>query len=271
MAKKKDGKSETKSDFLRKALSKNPDLEYNQINRLWAKAGHPGQISNALFYQIRSKLGIRTVWTWVHESDISPRTKPVPKPTQKSMKPGPEPTPSEVYQFKITLQESKPSIWRRIQVPDCTLDKLHEYIQTAMGWTNSHLHHFSIAGRPYGDPLLMAENFDEFDYVDSTTTNLSDVLPANGERFRFDYEYDFGDSWHHEVLFEGRLQADPKTRYPICVEGAMACPLRMWAAFGGMPISWRPLPIPSMTNTTTCSTGLAENSTQSRSMPRPRL
>ena len=38
-----------------------------------------------------------------------------------------------VYQFKITLLGSKPTIWRRIQVPDCTLDKLHEHIQTAMG------------------------------------------------------------------------------------------------------------------------------------------
>src|SRR5262249_52428147 len=59
------------------------------------------------------------------------------------------------YQFKITLLESQPPIWRRIQVADCTLDSLHEHIQTAMGWTNSHLHDFKIGGRAYGDPLLM--------------------------------------------------------------------------------------------------------------------
>jgi len=41
------------------------------------------------------------------------------------------------FQFKITLLGAKPPIWRRIQVEDCTLDKLHEHIQTAMGWTNS--------------------------------------------------------------------------------------------------------------------------------------
>ena len=46
-------------------------------------------------------------------------------------------TPDTVYQFKITLLDSQPPIWRRIQVKDCTLDKLHEHIQTAMGWTNS--------------------------------------------------------------------------------------------------------------------------------------
>src|SRR4051794_24164167 len=33
-----------------------------------------------------------------------------------------------LYQFKITLKGIAPPIWRRIQVRDCTLDKLHEYI-----------------------------------------------------------------------------------------------------------------------------------------------
>jgi hypothetical protein len=42
-----------------------------------------------------------------------------------------------LYQFKVTLKGVTPPIWRRIQVRDCTLDKLHEHIQTALGWTNS--------------------------------------------------------------------------------------------------------------------------------------
>lgn len=47
------------------------------------------------------------------------------------------PASERLYQFKITLLESRPPIWRRIQVRNCTLDKLHEHIQTAMGWTNN--------------------------------------------------------------------------------------------------------------------------------------
>ena len=43
-----------------------------------------------------------------------------------------------LQQFKITLKEIEPPIWRRIQVKNCTLDKLHEHIQTSVGWTNSH-------------------------------------------------------------------------------------------------------------------------------------
>ena len=134
------------------------------------------------------------------------------------------PGSERVYQFKVTLKDSYPPIWRRIQVQDGTLDRLHEHIQTAMGWTNSHLHHFKVGEQFYGDPLLMQENFDEFGYEDSTRTKLSQVLPPTGKRFRFEYEYDFGDSWWHQVLFEGCLRVEPGGRYPVCVEGERACP-----------------------------------------------
>jgi len=109
-------------------------------------------------------------------------------------------------------------------VRDCTLDKLHGHIQTAMGWTNSHLNHFKIGDQYYGDPDLMQENFDDFGYEDSTSTKISDILPKTGKRFRFEYEYDFGDSWWHEILFEGCIRAERGGRYPLCVEGERACP-----------------------------------------------
>jgi hypothetical protein len=134
------------------------------------------------------------------------------------------PAAERLYQFKITLLDIQPAIWRRIQEKDCTLDRLHEHIQTAMGWTNSHLHDFKIGGKDYGDPLLLDENFEEFDYGDSTATKLSDILPRTGKRFRFEYKYDFGDGWRHEVLFEGCLRAEQGQRYPLCTEGARACP-----------------------------------------------
>ena len=68
MARQTDKKKETKTDFLRRWLGRNPDLDHRQINQKWVKAGHVGQISNALFYQVRSKMGIRTEWRWVKES-----------------------------------------------------------------------------------------------------------------------------------------------------------------------------------------------------------
>src|SRR5690606_36545983 len=70
-----------------------------------------------------------------------------------------------LYQFKITLLDSQPPIWRRIQIKNCTLDKLHEHIQAAMGWTNSHLHQFEIDGKRYGDPELLDDGFEDFECV----------------------------------------------------------------------------------------------------------
>jgi hypothetical protein len=134
------------------------------------------------------------------------------------------PASEQIYQFKITLLESHPPIWRRIQVSNCTLDKLHEHIQTAMGWTNSHLHQFEIGGECYGDPELLDEGFDGFECVDSTVTKISEIIPKKGKRFQFTYDYDFGDDWQHEVLFEGCLRAEEGGRYPVCVDGERACP-----------------------------------------------
>jgi hypothetical protein len=134
------------------------------------------------------------------------------------------PRAKRVYQFKITLQDTDPPIWRRIQVKDCTLDKLHEHIQTAMGWTNSHLHDFEIGVKDYGDPLLLEEMYEELGYESSLITRLSDVLPRNGKPCQFRYRYDFGDNWQHDLLFEGILRAEPRVRYPVCLAGERACP-----------------------------------------------
>jgi hypothetical protein len=93
------------------------------------------------------------------------------------------PATERLYQFKITLLEVTPPIWRRIQVRNCSLDKLHERIQTAMGWTNSHLNQFVINGERYGDPQLIDEPSDDYYCVDSTVTQISNILPKSGERF----------------------------------------------------------------------------------------
>lgn len=135
----------------------------------------------------------------------------------------PSPRPDLLFQFKITLCDCEPAIWRRIQVFDDTMDKLHEHIQAAMGWTNSHLHEFRIAGRRCGDPELL-DDVEPFAGLDSTRTLISSILPPGGAPFSFEYEYDFGDSWRHEVLLEGTPAVQSGLHYPQCLEGARACP-----------------------------------------------
>ena len=129
-----------------------------------------------------------------------------------------------VYQFRITLLDTSPLIWRRVQIEDCTLDTLHRYIQAVMEWTNSHLHHFWIGGKRYGRPSLNGCSVPKSHVIDSTQIRLSDILPANGKKTRFGYEYDFGDCWEHEIQFEGIIKPDPTTQYPVCVDGERAGP-----------------------------------------------
>ena len=97
-----------------------------------------------------------------------------------------------------------------------------------MGWTNSHLHHFLINDRRYGDPWLLEETFEEMDYRNSREATLSKILPRSGKRFPFEYEYDFGDSWWHEVLFEGCLRIDPGHAIPSALKGNEPVRLKTW-------------------------------------------
>jgi hypothetical protein len=129
-----------------------------------------------------------------------------------------------VYQFKITLLDTRPPIWRRIQVKDGTLEDLHEHIQNAMGWTNSHLHSFKIGGLEYGMSGFMDFEPDDSACGDSSATLLSAVLPTEGKLFRFGYLYDFGDNWEHEMLLECARTPESGVKYPLCSAGARACP-----------------------------------------------
>jgi hypothetical protein len=142
--------------------------------------------------------------------------------TPKARKTAPK-TGDLIYQFKVTLLDIKPAVWRRIQVPDRTLADLHGYIQAAFGWWDYHLHQFAIDGERYGPPAPDGMDFG-LETIDETGVPLGKLIPKSGRKSRWAYEYDFGDGWRHEVQFEGFPPADPKAKYPVCVEGGRACP-----------------------------------------------
>lgn len=94
-----------------------------------------------------------------------------------------------------------------------------------MGWTNSHLHQYDIDGERNGMPEMLDAGFDDdFECHDSETTRLSDFINPDEGEFVFLYEYDFGDGWQHEVLFEKYLAAEKSKKYPLCLEGERDCP-----------------------------------------------
>lgn len=125
-----------------------------------------------------------------------------------------------IYEIKVTLHDSQPPVWRRIQVrSDITLAKLHRILQCVMGWEDAHLHQFVVQGQFYG----IADREEELRKTnDERKYRLSDIVPGEGSKFQ--YDYDFGDNWEHVLKVEKALPPDEGVRYPICLEGARACP-----------------------------------------------
>jgi hypothetical protein len=137
---------------------------------------------------------------------------------------------AKICQLKITLKYIRPPIWRRVQVrADVTLAKLHEIIQIAMGWYDSHLHQFRVGKVYYGTPHI--DEFSELNLKDDSKTQLGRVLTRPKQKII--YEYDFGDGWEHEILLEKSLPPEPGIRYPRCLAGARACPPEDCGGVGG--------------------------------------
>ncbi|MBL8793721.1 MAG: plasmid pRiA4b ORF-3 family protein [Planctomycetia bacterium] len=153
------------------------------------------------------------------ESRAVSRRKPAAKPARAAK----APSGGEIFQVKVTLVDIRPRIWRRLQTRDCSLAKLHDLIQTGMGWSDGHLHVFEIEGKEYGHPEQWPKDgmFDD-DKLDERKVKLS-TLVGNGVK-KFRYEYDLGDSWQHAILLEKTLAAESGATYPRCVAGERACP-----------------------------------------------
>jgi hypothetical protein len=137
----------------------------------------------------------------------------------------------EIYQLKVTLAGSKPPIWRRLLVADMTLGKLHEVLQVAMGWTDSHLHDFDIDSVTYGEPNPEDRAMGLTPTRNEKTVRLSKVLGYPGAKAN--YTYDFGDGWEHRLVVEKILPAMPDAAYPSCVAGKGNCPPEDCGGIGG--------------------------------------
>ena len=124
-------------------------------------------------------------------------------------------------QLKMTLQYVRPAIWRRIVVPDnLSLGELHWVVQTAMGWTNSHLHSFRVGTDEYG-PVGGDMGLEE-PARDEDGVFLRRLIRRKGQKST--YEYDFGDGWRHEILVEKIEPAAEPHAPPVCLAGKRACP-----------------------------------------------
>jgi len=122
------------------------------------------------------------------------------------------------FQLRITLRGADPPIWRHVLVPGALpLDKLHSVIQAAMGWSDAHEHEFEIRGEEYG----IADSDDDEEVHDEFGVPLRDVLNVGD---RVSYEYDFGDSWVHDISVESSEVTLLPLLASVCVAGGRACP-----------------------------------------------
>ena len=86
-----------------------------------------------------------------------------------------------------------------------------------MGWTNAHLHSFTVGDIDYGTP-------DEDSSEDEVDEASVTVLEALGGQGRVQYIYDFGDDWRHEILIEEEGPIRDGLTFAVCVDGENACP-----------------------------------------------
>jgi len=127
-------------------------------------------------------------------------------------------SPKTIARLKITLDDVKPTVLRRIEVPfDIRLDRLHLTLQAAIGWTNSHLYEIRAGDVGWG----MTDPDWGDGPLDARKARLVDAL-EDAKTLR--YLYDFGDGWEHTIKVERLIDAEPGLIYPRLIEATGRCP-----------------------------------------------
>jgi hypothetical protein len=133
----------------------------------------------------------------------------------------------QVYQFKISMKNITPRIWRRIDVPEnYTFLDLHNAIQAVMKWDDYHLHEFEMPNPKTGKPQRIGTEGDEFEVFDDEPL-VSEKRAKISDYFTLEnkvamYIYDFGDNWEVRVRLERILPRKEGVEYPICTAGKRA-------------------------------------------------
>lgn len=117
-----------------------------------------------------------------------------------------------------------PKIWRAIIIPgNYTFSDLHMSIQSAMGWSNSHLYEFMLYNQEKTKNVTISEPDEYFkakvnsSFMDSRMTKLSEVFSESILYAK--YTYDFGDYWEHWLKIKEIPNITEYSKLPICDSG----------------------------------------------------
>jgi Plasmid pRiA4b ORF-3-like protein len=134
-----------------------------------------------------------------------------------------------IYRIRVDLDHAEPPIWRRLDLrSDLPLDVVHQMLQVAFGWTDSHLHRFSLGGHPFhptSQLFLCPYDVEEGDEDDdggspAADVRLDETLQEPGDVLH--YVYDYGDSWELVLRLEKVLPATPDSRAASAADGRRA-------------------------------------------------
>lgn len=132
---------------------------------------------------------------------------------------------NQVCQFKISLEGTRPPIWREIQIPESyTFWDFHVAIQDAMGWEDYHLHEFELLKPSTGSKVNIGIPDDDFGrrILAGWTQKIADYFSL--EKRTANYLYDFGDCWKHQIELQKIILKKRGIVYPVCTNGKRACP-----------------------------------------------
>lgn len=119
--------------------------------------------------------------------------------------------PLQIYRFHVLLRGINPPVWRRILMRrESHITNLHDTIQIAFRWSDSHLHRFLICSQESGLSRAGCVGFS----TDPKQVSLADFKFRDSERFL--YEHDFSDLRQHQVRFEKTRPIEARKTYPEC-------------------------------------------------------
>lgn len=137
-----------------------------------------------------------------------------------------------VYRVRVHLDDSDPPLWRRLDIrSNLTLDLLHQVLQVAFDWTDSHLHRFSLGGGAFdrhSQVFVCPYDVDnkewpeDDDGLPAAQTRLDETLSEPGDVLH--YLYDYGDNWELTLRLEEVYPAESDCPAAVVVDGERAAP-----------------------------------------------
>lgn len=121
------------------------------------------------------------------------------------------------YQFKVTLEDIEPPVWRRFQVPKtATMADFSFAIEDSMKWSGTLLHRFIV------ERSIPVPDYDNGEWYDMLTEIPLQSLVHNTLEYEYNIGDDLGTGWMLTIKFEGEVESD--CEHPVCLDGERCCP-----------------------------------------------